>query len=96
MGILKNDNVHLKTAQEVLQDKIDVMGDMAPTKHYIPRLAERKYELNDIYVKPKKKTKIIFEEADMKYPNLIEAIRGGFKILPIFKKEGTLWVEITE
>jgi len=52
--------------------------------------------LNDIYVKPKKKTKIIFEEADMKYPNLIEAIRGGFKILPIFKKEGTLWVEITE
>jgi len=47
-------------------------------------------------VKPKKKSKILFEEADLKYPNLLEAIQGGFKLLPIFKKEGTLWVEMTE
>lgn len=32
----------------------------------------------------------------MKYPSLAEAIEGKFKVMPLFKKEGEVYLEITE
>jgi len=38
----------------------------------------------------------VFTEKDIKYPTLLEAIQGKFKLIPIFKKEGSVFIEMTE
>jgi len=41
------------------------------------------------------KTKIIFKPEEIQRPNLLEAIEGKIKVLPVWKKDGTVWVELT-
>jgi len=96
MGIGRHASINLATTQNQINEKIDLMGDFGSTIHYIPREADRRFELNDVYVKPKKKSQIKFTKDEIKYPSLIEAVMGNFKILPVFKKEGNIWVEMTE
>lgn len=92
---MKNKKIQIKGVQDLIDDKIKDTADLAPTIHFVPRTSESLYKCNDIYVKPKKKAQIVFTENDLKMPSLIEAIQGKFKLLPVFKKEGPVWVEMT-
>jgi len=52
--------------------------------------------VNDLYVRKAEKKKIVFKSTDIVLPNLYEAIQGQIKVMPIWKKEGSIWVELTQ
>jgi len=94
-NILKNASINL-SKNDINKEKIDNFIDFAPTKYIVQRKNERIEVINDIYIKPKSKSKRLFTEEEMIYPTKPEAISGKFKVNPIFKKEGQIYVEMTE
>jgi len=44
---VKSAKIQMSNAQDKINEKLENMGDFAPTIHFIPRVTD-KYELNDI------------------------------------------------